>query len=30
MAKVCAWLKEHGYTAHVTLKGSITLKKKEK
>jgi hypothetical protein len=29
IAKICAWLIEHGYTMHVTLKGAVTLRKKE-
>ncbi len=30
LAKICAWLREHGYTMHVTIKGEITLRKKDK
>lgn len=29
IAKICAWLKKHGYTCHVTLSGALTLRKKE-
>jgi len=29
MAKICLWLKSHGYTAHVDLKGRVDLKDKE-
>lgn len=29
MAKISAWLVERGYTCHVTLKGALTLRKKE-
>jgi len=28
IAEICAWLIEHGYTMHVTLKGNIRLRKK--
>lgn len=29
IAKICAWLKQHGFTMHVTLKGDFTLRKKQ-
>lgn len=29
IAKICAWLKAHGYTMHVTLSGTVTLRKKD-
>lgn len=28
IAKICAWLKQHGYEMHVTLAGAVTLQKK--
>ena len=28
LAKISKWLKEYGYTMHVKLDGSVTLKKK--
>jgi hypothetical protein len=28
IAKICAWLKAHGYTGHVTLKGEVTIRDK--
>lgn len=28
IAKICTWLKKHGYTMHVTLSGDVTLRKK--
>ena len=28
MAKICSWLKAHGLTAHVTLAGELTLRRK--
>ncbi len=28
IAKICVWLKKHGYTMHVTLRGDVTLRRK--
>lgn len=28
MARICAWLLQHGYTCHVKLNGSLELRKK--
>ena len=28
IAKICAWLKRHGYRMHVTLAGNVTLVKR--
>jgi hypothetical protein len=28
LAKICAWLKKHGYTMHVDLAGNVELRKK--
>lgn len=28
IAKICEWLKKHGYTMHVSLSGVVVLKKK--
>ena len=25
IAKICAWLKQHGYTCHVSFKGGIRI-----
>ncbi len=30
MAKICAWLKSKGWTAHVDLKGRVALHEKKK
>ena len=29
IGKICVWLKENGYTMHVTLKGDIEFRKKD-
>lgn len=29
IGKICSWLLPNGYTIHVTLKGEVTLRKKE-
>ena len=28
LAKICKWLKDNGLTAHVTLDGKVTLRRK--
>jgi hypothetical protein len=28
IAKICVWLKKHGYTMHVKLNGDVELRKK--
>lgn len=29
IAKICAWLKANGYTMHVSLRGDVTLRRKQ-
>jgi hypothetical protein len=29
LAEICAWLKAHGFTMHVSLKGDVVLRRKQ-
>lgn len=30
IARICQWLKEHGYTMHVRLTGAVELRRKDR